>query len=471
MSAVELVVIGAGITGLAAAWEASADPNIRVTVIDAGEHVGGKILSSPMDVLGAQPIDEGADAFLARVPQAIDLCNELGLADQLVEPAASRAKVYLGTSTRFLPSDTVLGVPVEFDPLEASGLVSPEGMAVARAETEGDWHAPTDDVSIGAFLTERYGREVVDHVVAPLIGGINAGNVDRLSLRAVTPGLAAAAAEGVSLTLALRRARDTAPPPRLPGVFRGLKGGTETLVKALHTQLVDRGVAFVTGASVESVSRSGNGLRVTAATGATLDADAVVVTSPASQSARILKQLSTDASEMLASIEYSSVALLTIVLPRSAFSNFDPQTSGVLIPRNAGKTTTAISIGSNKWPHWVTGDQSAVVLRVSVGHSDDHDAASMDEQSLTSRVLAEVTEIMGINGQPSTVRVSRWLNGFAQYGVGHLDLVDDIERALGEASPVLRIAGASYRGLGIPACIEQGRQAARELRSVAGSTL
>lgn len=468
MSTTEFLVVGAGITGLAAAWEASADPNIRVTVIDAGDHIGGKILSSPMDVLGTQPIDEGADAFLARVPQAIELCTELGLADQLVEPAASRAKVHLGTSTNFLPSDTVLGVPVEFDPLEASGLVSPEGMAVARAETEGDWHAPAGDLSIGAFLAERYGREVVDNVVAPLIGGINAGNVDRLSLRAVTPGLAAAAAEGGSLTLALRRARDAAPPPRLSGVFRGLKGGTETLVKALHTQLVDRGVNFISGTRVESVSRSGNGLRV-ATTAATLDADAVVVTSPASQSARILEHLSADASEMLGSIEYSSVALLTIVFPRSAFNEFDAQTSGILVPRNAGKTTTAISIGSNKWPHWVTGDQSAVVLRVSVGHSDDHDAASMDEQSLISRVLAEVAEITGVDGQPSTVRVSRWLNGFAQYGVGHLDLVDAIERSLGEASPVLRIAGASYRGLGIPACIEQGRQAASELRSVAGS--
>ncbi len=474
-----LLIVGAGITGLAAAWQAASTPDVDVTVIDTAPRVGGKIATSPLAGLSnGTAIDEGADAFLARVPHAIELCEELGLSDQLVEPSASRAQVWVDGSAKFLPTDTVLGVPVEFESLATCGLLSASGLADAMAETERDWSAPVEDVSIGAFLTERYGSELVRNVVAPLVGGINAGNVDRLSLRAVTPQLAAAAARGGSLTLALRTIRDSAPPPAMSGVFRGLRGGTGSLISALGDQLMDRGAQIITGTSVRGITVDSTGVRVrTESTsagsggrqGTVFDATELLLAVPAARSAQILAEVSPSASRSLASIGYSSVALVTLDVPASVLAELNPELSGVLVPRSEGMLTTAVSVGSNKWPHW--SEPERVILRASVGNSDDATAVDLDDDELLRRMIPELALLLSADPttltdgvrQSGSVRVSRYPSGFAQYEVGHLDLVDSIEADLAAAAPNIRVTGASFRGLGIPACIEAGRVAVREL--------
>ncbi|MGB6057133.1 MAG: protoporphyrinogen oxidase, partial [Microthrixaceae bacterium] len=401
-----IAIVGGGITGLAAAWEASARPGVQVTVFESSDRPGGRILTSPMPGLDRSiAIDEGADAFLARVPDAVELCHELGLADEMTQPATGRAKVFVDGALGFLPSDTVLGVPVEFGPLAESGLVSAAGVERASSEVDRNWAAPDQDVSIGEFLSERYGRELVDNVVAPLIGGINAGDVDRLSLASVTPQLASAAAEGGSLTLALRRraaalaetgraeacrteTESAAPPP----IFRALLGGTGRLVEALDDALRARGVtlrlsspvagiglnpadqasvdAGPVGASPGRPSNSGTGrstVRLTLGDGADLNFDAVVVCTPAPAAAELLSELSAAAAVELQAITHSSVALVTMVYERTALEGSDLDASGFLIPRSAGMLMTAASIGSSKWKHW--NDGRHIVMRVSAGHS------------------------------------------------------------------------------------------------------
>lgn len=461
----DLVVVGGGITGLAAAWEASERDGVSVTVVEAGDRLGGKIRTSPITLPDGTTlrIDEGADAFLARVPDAVRLCEELGLGDELTSPAVGRAKVLVDGELRFLPARTVLGVPLDLDELEAAGLLSPAGLEEVRAGDDPSEPPLQGDVAIGPFLTGRFGRELVDRVVGPLIGGINAGDVDELSLRAVTPQLADAAEEGGSLAEALRR---KVPATTDAPVFHALLDGTGRLVEVLAERLDERGVELRTGTRVERIEgadgEGGLRLRLVTGSGSTQDVEAaaVLVATPAPAAAELLEALSPEAAGELRSITHSSPVLVTLVHHRGDVPA-PLDASGFLVPRDAGRFATAASFGSTKWAHWDDGEH--VVLRVSAGHSADRRPDAMSDEEVVEAIRADLEEVLGITAEPLAARVSRYPDGFAQYEVGHLDRVERIEAALARDVPGLAVAGAAYRGVGIPACIRQGRGAARRL--------
>jgi oxygen-dependent protoporphyrinogen oxidase len=457
-----LVVVGGGITGLAAAWEASAHDDVEVTVLESSGRLGGKIITSALDLpTGPLVVDEGADAFLARVPDAVQLCEELGLADDLTQPRAGRARVWVGGRLRWFPEQHVLGVPVDLDDLAATGILSDAGLAAVRAERERDDPAPVADVSIGSFLAERFGPELVDHVVGPLVGGINAGDVHELSLRAVTPQLAEAAADGGSLSAALRRRR-AATVPSGP-VFRGLREGTGRLVDELASACTARGVRIVTGSAATSIRSVGPGdeLRIGVGTGDdALPADAVVVTVAAPVAAGLVRDLSPTAAAVLEGIEHTPVAFVTLAFDRADVPVV-LDASGLLVPRDAGLLLTATSWGSRKWAHWDDGRH--VILRAAAGHRHDRRVEDLDDDELVRALRVDLTTTMGIVGTPVAARVTRWRPGFAQYTVGHLDRMARLHGELSAQAPALQVAGADLGGLGLPACIRQGREAAREL--------
>lgn len=455
-------MLGGGITGLAAAWEASADPAVRVTVLESSPRFGGKVRTSTLDLpTGPLVVDEGADNFLARVPDAVDLCTELGLADELTQPALGRAQVWARGGLRWYPPRHVLGVPLDIDELSATGILSDDGLAAAAAEVDRTDDAPSGDVTIGGFLSDRFGPELVEHVVGPLVGGINAGDVHELSMRAVTPQLADAAAEGGSLTLALRR-RVAAAPPTGP-VFRALLGGTERMVHALVEQLRARGADLRTDAAATSCRPTAEGTAVvTLADGTELDADAVVVALPAAAAAAVLRDASASAAGALERIVNVPVAFVAFAVRRTDVP-VPLDASGVLVPRDAGLLMTATSFGSLKWPQW--DDGTHVILRVAAGHRHDDRPSQMDDDELVAAMRSDLSTVLGITADPVATRVTRWTPGFAQYEVGHLERVERIGAALAADAPAVRVAGADLGGLGVPACIRQGRDAARALLS------
>ncbi len=464
-----LVVVGGGITGLAAAWEASSAPDIRVTVVESSTRLGGKIRTSMLELpTGPLTVDEGADNFLAREPEAVELCEELGLGDELTQPSAGRAAVWDPGSVgpdagpgrlRWYPTRHVLGVPLEVEDLAATGIMSAEGLAAVAAEVDRVDPPPVDDVSIGELLAERFGRELVDRVVGPLVGGINAGDIDELSLRSVTPQLAAAAAEGGSLTLALRRRVATA--ASSGPVFRAMRGGTGRMVAVLSDRLGDRGVDVRTGTGVTTIRRAEDGRAlVVLGDGSSLVADAVVVATPASAAARVVAELDPDASAELERIVHVPATFVTFAVRHDDLVGL-PGASGVLVPRDAGLLATAVSFGSLKWPHWDDGTHA--VLRVAAGHRRDDRPSGMDDDELVAALRGDLNTVLGLTAAPVATRVTRWEPGFAQYQVGHADLVGRIESSLAASAPGVRVAGADLGGLGIPACIRQGRAAARAL--------
>ena len=433
----KVAVVGAGITGLAAGYEV-AKAGAEVVVYEAAERAGGRILTSE---LAGQLVDEGPDAFLARVPWAVELCRELGLDGELVSPAQRAAFVYSRGTLRALPQPNVLGVPLDFDALAVSGIVSPDGVERARLDPDMAGSPLTGDASVGELVRRRLGDELADRLVDPLIGGINASSIDDLSVRAAVPQLAEAASRGSSLIEELRRlAASSKADPEAP-VFFTLPGGLGRLVDELGDRLGDR-----LRRSSPVVDLGG------------LDADRVIVTLPAAAASALVAPVSAAASEMLGTIDYASVVLVSLAF-NAADVDHPVEGSGYLVPAVEGRTITACSWASSKWSH--VGTPETVVLRVSAGRYGDDRALAMDDDTLLGAVRADLAATMGLDAEPQATRTSRWERSLPQYRPGHLELVADIERALAQDAPWLQVTGAWARGLGIPACIHQGSQAAQ----------
>lgn len=438
-----VAVVGGGIAGMAAAWEARRLGH-EVVLHEAGSALGGKLRTS---LFCGVPVDEGPDAFLARVPFAVELCRELNLGDELVAPAEGRAYVWTRGRLRALPAGLVLGVPTDLVGLARSGILSWDGLLRAGLDLVLPRSSFGDDPSVEDVVSRRFGRQASERLVEPLVGGINAGVAARLSMASTAPQLAAAAHRSRSLLLGLRGTAASLDGP----VFYSLRGGMGVLASRLADALADAGVDVRLGSAVTSLP----------------DAERVVVALPTGGAASLLSattprsepgggqerppagSTSSVAAE-LAAIPHASVALVTLAYRGSA-----PSGSGFLVPRVDGRLMTACSFASNKWPHWSPGP-GTMVLRVSAGRAGDHRAMAMSDDDLVAALHAELGEVLGLTAPPIEARVTRWVDGFPQYEPGHSARVARIEAAL---PPHVRMAGAALYGVGIPACIASGRAA------------
>lgn len=451
-----VAVVGGGIAGLATAWRLRDDAD--VTLFEASGRVGGKLWAD--EFLG-HAVDRGADSFLARVPDAVELCRELGLDRSITAPVARKAWLLHEGRLRPFPDGLVLGVPTDLDALAASGLVSPEGVERARRDLHDPAPALTEDTTVGRYVRGRVGDEVFETLVMPLLSGINAGDADELSLDAGTPQLAAAARAGGSLIARLRelQARSTTDPDA--PVFHSLLGGAGQLADELAARLdpcIERGTP------VDALARTSAGYEVEGA-GARRAFDAVVLATPAPVTGRLLRPHLPEVADELEALEYASVAVVTFGFDEVQLVG-DLAGSGFLVPEREGLLMTACSWGSSKWPHWA--DPGTAVLRVSAGRAHDRRSEALDDDELIATLHAELGRTMGVTGPPLRAQVTRWPGGLPQYRPGHLDRVDRWEAALAEHLPGVALAGASLRGLGVPACIGSARDAADRVRAALG---
>lgn len=452
-----VAVIGGGIAGLAAAHALATEHGCEVVLCEAGHRLGGKIVTTPF---AGRMVDEGADAFLARVPAAVALANEVGLGDDLVAPAAGNAYVARGTSLLPLPKTTVLGVPTDFREMLRSGAVSPAGAARAALDLVLPGRPLRGDIAVGELVRRRLGREVHERLVDPMLGGINAGRSEELSVDVGAAQIAAAARTDRSLVRALRRQLATNPPDPTRPVFQAPRGGVLSLVEGVEKSLRSAGVDIRLATPVTALRRTTAGWSVDGVG----DFDAVVVATPAPASARLLGELSTAAAALFRGIEYSSVALVTLAYPREAVRHA-LDGSGFLVPRVERRLLTACSFASTKWAHLGGGDD--VILRASAGRMGEDRALSLDDDTLVALLHGELADLLGITAPPTAQRVSRWHQAFPQYRPSHLDRMSAAIAALAAEAPGVAVAGAAVRGVGIPTCITSGQAAAA---SVAAAT-
>ncbi len=455
-----VVVIGGGLTGLAVAWHVRDE--VDVTVLDASAEPGGQVRTVPF--AGTQ-IDVGADAFLARQPEAERLVRSAGFGDDdLVAPATGQVYLWVRGRLRRLPAGTVLGAPADAVALARSGVASPTALLRAGLEPFVPRRRIVGDRSVADLVGERFGRQIVDRLVEPLLGGVYAGSIDRLSAQAATAPIWAAAQARRSLLLGLRAHRARTAADDRP-VFLTLRGGLRRLVDHLADDLGER---LQRSTAVTDVRRDpGGGWQITTDRGTTLPADGVVVALPAARAASLLAEVSPEGSRELSGIPTASVGVVALAYDPGDATGV-PAGSGVLVPRTEGRLVKAITFSSRKWPHHAGHDR--FLLRASVGRVDDDRALALDDDRLIAEVEGEVRELAGLSGRATAAHVQRWPDALPQYDVGHLARIDRLRSALRRDAPNLHIGGASLDGVGLAARAKDAERLAHEIRWDAGLT-
>ncbi|RLL70743.1 protoporphyrinogen oxidase [Streptomyces sp. Z26] len=460
-----VIVIGGGIAGLAAAHRLLLG-GARVTLLEASPRLGGKLRVG--EVAGVA-VDLGAESMLARRPEGVDLARAVGLGDALQPPATAGATVWTRGALRPMPRGHVMGVPG--DPAALDGVVSPEGVARIARDAELPATEVGEDVAVGRYVAERLGREVVDRLVEPLLGGVYAGDAYRLSMRAAVPQLYEAARAGRSLLAGVRALQERQAAAAAPAgpVFMGVDGGVGRLPAATAEACRAAGADLRTGTAVRALRRTGGpdgggaGWRVETDDGGAvgaLTADAVVLAVPAPAAARLLAAEAPAAAAELAAVEYASMAVVTLAFRRADLAAVPPG-SGFLVPPVDGRTIKASTFSANKWAWSAERDPDLFVLRTSVGRYGEEDRLRCDDAELVSASRRDLAAAAGIAAEPVDTRVTRWDDGLPQYVVGHLDRVARV-RDLVAALPGLAVCGAAYDGVGIPACVASARRAADE---------
>ncbi|MFJ9559227.1 protoporphyrinogen oxidase [Streptomyces fuscichromogenes] len=473
-----VVVIGAGIAGLAAAHRLL-ERGSRVTVLEASARVGGKLL--PGEIAGVR-VDLGAESMLARRPEAVALAREAGLADRLRPPATATASIWTRGALRPMPKGHVMGVPGTAAAL--AGVLSEEGLARIGRDADLPRTEVGDDVAVGEYVAARLGREVVDRLVEPLLGGVYAGDAYRISLRSAVPQLYQAARTHDSLTEAVREIQAKAAAGGQTGpVFMGIEGGVGTLPLAVAESVRARGAEIVTGTPVTELRRvpaaAGPGPSTPAAVGSgavgadgsrtvwrvvagdrVLHADAVVVAVPAPAAATLLRAEVPAAAAELAAVEYASMALISLAYRRADLGL--PAGSGFLVPPVDGRTIKAATFASQKWGWIADENPDVVVVRTSVGRYGETAVLGREDAGLVDVSRHDLRAATGLDAAPVATRVTRWTDGLPQYPVGHHARVARVREHVGKL-PGLAVCGAQYDGVGIPACIASAYAAVDQL--------
>jgi oxygen-dependent protoporphyrinogen oxidase len=456
-----VAVVGGGVSGLAAAHRLARDlPDVEVVVLEASDRLGGSLQTAEV---GGVVVDVGAEALLNRRPEAVALVREVGLEQDLVHPATISANLW--NRGRLVPMPrTMMGVPLDLRSLD--GIISTKGLARAALDTvlpatELDGR----DVSVGDLVEERLGKEVVDRLVEPLLGGVYAGHARELSARAAVPQLVALLERDRSLSRAAAEATTPRDPATDPPVFAGIRGGVARLPGALAQA---SGASVRTGSTVRELSRRADG-GWDLVVGSTHDpevvrADAVVLATPARSTSRLLADVAPVAARSLARVEAASMAIVTLAFPAHPFPEVSG--SGFLVPPVDGRSVKASTFSFAKWA-WVReagalAGEEMLVLRCSLGRHREEQTLQVSDEELVELAMVDLVDAIGLSVRPVDSHVQRWGGALPQYAVGHLDLVAAVRTQVASL-PGLAVCGSTYDGIGIPACIASAHLAVQKI--------
>jgi protoporphyrinogen/coproporphyrinogen III oxidase len=464
-----IAIIGGGIAGLSAAFamekQRRRNPqSIEYSLYEGNTAFGGVLRTEHVD--GCQ-IEAGPDSFLTEKPWASDFCRELGLGDQLVGSNDSQRKTYILVNRKLveIPDGLMFMVPTKLLPT----LLSPLFGVGTKIRMAREWfhppHKAEADETVSAFVERHYGSEMVDRLADPLLSGVYGGHADQLSIRAVMPRFAEMEAKhgslGRAMLAARRQMRASKTAPR--ALFTSLTGGMQ--------QMADAAVARLLAASLQpsqrvlSATPQAGGWQITLAQGLR-NFDCIILAVPAHVSAALLQTANPQLATELKGIHYTSSITINLGYGQNVRENLPPG-FGYLVPRSQRRRMLACTFVHTKFPHRAPADRA--LLRCFMAASNDEELLSEPDDRIEKIIREELRDILGLNAQPLFFRVYRWDRAMAQYGVGHLERLERIER-FRNTSPGLFLAGNAYKGIGVPDCIRSGNEAANSALDFLGVT-
>jgi protoporphyrinogen/coproporphyrinogen III oxidase len=457
-----IVVVGGGIAGLAAARTVvEVLPDADIVVVERERSVGGKIVTqrTPDGFM----VEGAPDSFLSRKPRGVGLCEELGIGGELVgrRPEHARSFVRRGSELHPLPEGLTGLIPTNLDALGESSLLSADGKERLAVEAELPPAAPGGDETIADFVTRRLGREAYEALVEPLMTGIYGGDGEQLSLAATFPNLRALELEHGSVLRGLRAAQPAEPSGYPP--FVAPESGMETIVRKLIGALEGR-IQSAAGLAAVRLTRRRGRYVVEVDDRLTFEADGVVLALPAFVAAALLAEVDGDLADEHAAIPYASSAIVTLAYRRADVEH-PLDGYGYVVPRAEGSDVLACTWSSSKWEN--RAPEGFALLRVYAGRFGGRDV-TVDSDGHLVALAREELRTLGVAAEPVRSWIHRWPRGMPQYVLGHPERLERID-ALLERHPGLALAGAAYRGVGIPDCIQSGEEAARSIaRALAG---
>ncbi|MDT5016338.1 MAG: protoporphyrinogen/coproporphyrinogen oxidase [Mycobacterium sp.] len=437
-------IVGGGISGLVAAYRlrVAAGPDASITLFDPADRLGGVLRTEPV---GGQPLDVGAEAFVARRPEVPALLAELGLAHKQIGTTGARPLIYSQGRLHPLPKDTLQGIPAQ--PSALAGLVDDATITWMRDERTRPftWRVGADP-TVADLVGDRFGEQVVSRSVDPLLAGVYAGSAATIGVRSAVPTLAAVLDRGArNLTDAVREAL----PPPTGSVFGAVDGGHAVLVD----ELIRRAGAHWVQVAVEQVNRSPHGWEVVDDEGARHDADAVVLAVPAPRLPRLIEAIAPRTAAAARRIAVASTALVALALPGGTPL---PEQSGILVAGGERLHAKAITLSTKKWGR----RGNAELVRLSYGRFGDDLARSAGDEDLLAWSAQDLAAVFGVDTEPVDCHVQRWIDAMPQYGPGHGELVAELRAGL---PPTLAVTGAYLDGIGVPACVAAATKAAASL--------
>ncbi len=458
MHRIPYAIVGGGISGLAAAWELHRQGE-RFLLFEGADRLGGLIRT---DIVGGFTLDAGPDSLLTEKPAAIELCRELGLADDLI-PTLPPRRAYVVRRGRLhpLPAGSPFGIPTSLAALARSRYLSWPGrlrMALDLVQPPRNLEAGADE-SVGAFFRRRFGREAADVLGESLLAGIHAGDADRLSMGTLFPRLVDAERSAGSVIRALRPVAAARAKGQGDGLFRSFADGLETLPRRLEAALPETSIRRRRSVAAITPSTANGGRYVLRIAGGAPDvtADQVICALPAGATARVAAGVSEPIASLCRSIRTTSTAVVALAFPRQAVTHPLDGSGFVVPPSEAGLSILAATWISSKWPR--RAPEGRVLMRGFVGGARAQDLPDRGEDALIDAVHGDLARLLGISGAPELARVYRWPDANPQLEVGHRGRIAAIDRHL-QRLPGLRIIGAAFRGVGIPDCIAAGRATA-----------
>lgn len=460
----KVVIVGGGITGFSAAFYMQKEARekglpLDVLLVEASNRLGGKIQTVRRDGF---IIERGPDSFLIRKKSVDVLAKDLGIEDQLVKNATGQAYILVNEKLHPIPAGSVMGIPTEIGPFLKTELFSMAGKIRAagdfllpRAEIEGDQ-------SLGSFFRRRLGGEIVDNLIEPLLSGVYAGDIDHMSLQSTFPQFYEVEKKHRSLILGMKKTTPKEKPQqgevsaKKEGAFHTFRNGLETLVEAVEEQLEPGSV--MKGVKIEAIQSAGEKVLLDLSNGQQLEVDAMIMATGHEMAGKLFAPhgLLQDVRK----IPTTSVATVALAFPEESVVQ-DKEGTGFLVARSSDYSITANTWTHRKWP--TTTPKGKVLLRAFVGRAGDEAIVDLSDNEIEKIVLNDLSKVIEIKGKPDFTVVTRWKEDRPQYRVGHKQQVEAARDELKAVFPQVKLAGASYSGVGLPDCIDQGKAAVKEI--------